>query len=85
MGAMESSSRETSPDTKSQAQALINWDLAASAAARLTPAGPSLDVAVLRSVDAVITAPTLDALYECIMDLAVAATRAERGRRSWRA
>jgi len=42
MGAMESSSRETSPDTKSQAQALINWDLAASAAARLTPAGPSL-------------------------------------------
>ena len=42
MGAMESSSRETSPDTKSQAQALINWDLAASTAARLTPAGPSL-------------------------------------------
>ena len=38
---MESSSRETSAQT-SQAQALINWELAASTAARLTPAGPSL-------------------------------------------
>ncbi len=36
MGAMESTSREIS------AQALINWELAASTAARLTPAGPSL-------------------------------------------
>ena len=35
---MESSSRETSV----QAQALINWALAASTAARLTPAGPLL-------------------------------------------
>ncbi len=42
MGAMESSSRETSAQTSSRAQALINWDLAASTAARLTPAGPSL-------------------------------------------
>lgn len=43
---MESSSRETSAPapagTAAQAQALINWDLAASTAARLTPAGPSL-------------------------------------------
>jgi coenzyme F420 biosynthesis associated uncharacterized protein len=39
---MESSSRETSAETAAQAQALINWDLAASTAARLTPAGPSL-------------------------------------------
>ncbi len=42
MGAMESSSRETSPETAARAQALINWELAASTAARLTPAGPSL-------------------------------------------
>ena len=39
---MESSSRETSARSASQAQALINWELAASTAARLTPAGPSL-------------------------------------------
>ena len=41
---MESSSRETSAHapTQHQAQALINWELAASTAARLTPAGPSL-------------------------------------------
>ena len=54
MGAMESSSRETSAQaptpasaqTPSQAaQALINWELAASTAARLTPAGPSLSSA----------------------------------------
>lgn len=38
---MESSARETS----AQAQALINWDLAASTAARLTPPGPTLDPA----------------------------------------
>src|SRR6478736_8981965 len=46
MGAMESSSRETSAQAptpaSAQAQALINWELAASTAARLTPAGPSL-------------------------------------------
>jgi len=51
---MESSSRETSAQaptpasaqTPSQAaQALINWELAASTAARLTPAGPSLSSA----------------------------------------
>lgn len=41
---MESSSRETSAQAPGQtpAQALINWELAASTAARLTPAGPSL-------------------------------------------
>lgn len=39
---MESSSRETSTETSARAQALINWDLAASTAARLTPAGPPL-------------------------------------------
>jgi len=38
MDPMESSARETS----AQAQALINWELAASTAARLTPAGPTL-------------------------------------------
>ncbi|MET3919198.1 zinc-dependent metalloprotease [Arthrobacter sp. UYEF20] len=38
---MESSARETS----AQAQALINWDLAASTAARLTPPGPVLEPA----------------------------------------
>ncbi|WP_159634417.1 zinc-dependent metalloprotease [Arthrobacter sp. 8AJ] len=45
---MESTARESaptlSPEAQSnQAQALINWDLAASAAARLAPAGPVLD------------------------------------------
>ncbi|UTT69830.1 zinc-dependent metalloprotease [Arthrobacter sp. DNA4] len=45
---MESTARESastlSPTAQSdQAQALINWDLAASAAARLAPAGPVLD------------------------------------------
>lgn len=41
---MESSSHETSAQAPGQtpAQALINWELAASTAARLTPAGPSL-------------------------------------------
>lgn len=39
---MESSSRATSAETSAQAQALINWEMAASTAARLTPAGPSL-------------------------------------------
>ncbi|MCU1562135.1 MAG: hydrolase [Arthrobacter sp.] len=38
MDHMESSASETS----AQAQALINWELAASTAARLTPAGPTL-------------------------------------------
>ena len=38
MDPMESSARETS----AQAQALINWELAASTAARLAPAGPTL-------------------------------------------
>jgi coenzyme F420 biosynthesis associated uncharacterized protein len=38
MDSMESSASETS----AQAQALINWELAASTAARLTPAGPTL-------------------------------------------
>jgi len=37
---MQSTSRETS--TEKAARALINWDLAASTAARLTPAGPAL-------------------------------------------
>ena len=41
MEPMESSARETS----AQAQALINWELAASTAARLTPAGPVLGTA----------------------------------------
>ncbi len=39
---MESSSRAASAETSAQAQALINWEMAASTAARLTPAGPSL-------------------------------------------
>ncbi|WP_426975575.1 zinc-dependent metalloprotease [Pseudarthrobacter sp. O4] len=38
---MESSARETS----AQAQALINWELAAATAARLAPAGPTLGAA----------------------------------------
>ncbi|MEC5191183.1 coenzyme F420 biosynthesis associated uncharacterized protein [Arthrobacter sp. MP_M4] len=41
MEPMESSASETSV----QAQALINWELAASTAARLTPAGPTLGAA----------------------------------------
>ena len=57
MGTMESTARESAPSVSpngsptaqssqaqsSQAQSLINWDLAASAAARLAPAGPVLD------------------------------------------
>ncbi|KRE81869.1 zinc-dependent metalloprotease [Arthrobacter sp. Soil763] len=39
---MEFSSRETSAESKTRAQALINWELAASTAARLTPPGPVL-------------------------------------------
>jgi coenzyme F420 biosynthesis associated uncharacterized protein len=40
---MESTARDSSaPASSSQAQALINWDLAASTAARLAPAGPIL-------------------------------------------
>ncbi|HJW00577.1 MAG TPA: zinc-dependent metalloprotease [Arthrobacter sp.] len=43
---MESTARDTSaPAPSSPAQALINWDLAASTAARLTPAGPILSSA----------------------------------------
>ncbi|MGY2744286.1 coenzyme F420 biosynthesis associated uncharacterized protein [Arthrobacter sp. UYCu723] len=41
MDPMESSARETS----AQAQALINWELAAATAARLAPAGPTLGAA----------------------------------------
>ena len=41
MGPMESSAAETS----GQAQALINWELAAATAARLTPPGPVLTIA----------------------------------------
>lgn len=52
MGTMESTARESAPSVStngsptaqsSPAQSLINWDLAASAAARLAPAGPVLD------------------------------------------
>jgi len=40
---METTARDSSaPASSSPAQALINWDLAASTAARLTPAGPTL-------------------------------------------
>lgn len=43
---MESTARDSSaPASSSPAQALINWDLAASTAARLTPAGPILSSA----------------------------------------
>ncbi|WP_461173559.1 zinc-dependent metalloprotease [Arthrobacter sp. Z1-9] len=43
---MESTARESSAQTlSSQASALINWDLAASTAARLAPAGPVLNQA----------------------------------------
>lgn len=43
MGTMESTARESSAQTLSAtAQSLINWDLAASTAARLAPAGPVL-------------------------------------------
>ncbi|MFP5313351.1 MAG: zinc-dependent metalloprotease, partial [Actinomycetes bacterium] len=41
--ARESASTLSAPAQSSQAPALINWDLAASAAARLAPAGPELD------------------------------------------
>ena len=42
MGTMETPSRAGSAETSAQAQALVNWELAASTAARLTPAGPTL-------------------------------------------
>lgn len=43
MGSMESTARDSSaPASSSPAQALINWDLAASTAARLSSAGPTL-------------------------------------------
>lgn len=40
---MESTARESASTLSPTAQSLINWDLAASAAARLAPAGPVLD------------------------------------------
>jgi coenzyme F420 biosynthesis associated uncharacterized protein len=43
MGTMESTARESASTLSPTAQSLINWDLAASAAARLAPAGPVLD------------------------------------------
>ncbi len=48
MGTMEPTARESSAQTLSAtAQSLINWDLAASTAARLAPAGPVLDQAAI--------------------------------------
>ena len=48
MGLMESTTGESSAQTlSSQASSLINWDLAASTAARLAPAGPVLDQAAI--------------------------------------
>lgn len=48
MGTMEPTARESSAQTLSAtAQSLINWDLAASTAARLVPAGPVLDQAAI--------------------------------------
>jgi coenzyme F420 biosynthesis associated uncharacterized protein len=48
MGTMESTARESSAQTLSAtAQSLINWDLAASTAARLAPAGPVLSPAAI--------------------------------------
>lgn len=45
---METTARESSAQTLSAtAQSLINWDLAASTAARLAPAGPVLDQAAI--------------------------------------
>lgn len=48
MGLMESTTGESSAQTlSSQASSLINWDLAASTAARLAPAGPVLNQAAI--------------------------------------
>jgi coenzyme F420 biosynthesis associated uncharacterized protein len=48
MGLMESTAGESSAQTlSSQASSLINWDLAASTAARLAPAGPVLNHAAI--------------------------------------
>src|SRR5919112_728269 len=48
MGPMESTAGESSAQTlSSQASSLINWDLAASTAARLAPAGPVLGKAAI--------------------------------------
>jgi coenzyme F420 biosynthesis associated uncharacterized protein len=48
MGTMEPTARESSTQTLSAtAQSLINWDLAASTAARLAPAGPVLSEAAM--------------------------------------
>ena len=41
---MESTARESASTLSTKAQSLINWDLAASTAARLAPAGPVLSV-----------------------------------------
>lgn len=53
MGTMEPTARESSTQTLSAtAQSLINWDLAASTAARLAPAGPVLsESAIGEAVD----------------------------------
>lgn len=45
MGLMETTARESAQPLSASAQSLINWDLAASTAARLTPAGPTLSPA----------------------------------------
>ena len=42
---METTARESAQPLSASAQSLINWDLAASTAARLTPAGPTLSPA----------------------------------------
>ena len=44
MGAMESTARESASTLSTKAQSLINWDLAATTATRLAPAGPVLSV-----------------------------------------
>ena len=41
---MESTARESASTLSTKAQSLINWDLAATTAARLAPAGPDLSV-----------------------------------------
>lgn len=44
---MESTAAQSAPNTSAAAPSLINWDLAASAAARLAPAGPDLKPAAI--------------------------------------
>jgi len=49
---METTARESAQPLSASAQSLINWDLAASTAARLTPAGPTLSPAEIgKAVD----------------------------------